>query len=95
MPKLTALHKGKSIQVEYTGTDNVMIALYDDIDWGTCGGSCARGSCICTVLEGEEFFKDPSEEELDMLHAEGRPNSRLGCQLDLDNAPDGKVKIRI
>ena len=43
MPKLTALHKGKSIQVEYTGTDNVMIALYDDIDWGTCGGSCACG----------------------------------------------------
>ena len=61
MPKLTALHKGKSIQVEYTGTDNVMIALYDDIDWGTCGGSCACGSCICTVLEGEEFF-GPSDD---------------------------------
>ena len=43
--------------------------------------------CICDVLEGEEYFKEPSEEEMDLLHAEGRPNARLGCQLDLDKAP--------
>jgi len=95
MPKLKASYRGRDFQVEYTGTDNVMIALYDDVDWGTCGGSCACASCICTVLEGEEYFKEPSEEEMDLLLAEGRPNARLGCQLDLDKAPDGKVKIRI
>ena len=84
MPKLKASYRGRDFQVEYTGTDNVMIALYDDVDWGTCGGSCACASCICDILEGEEYFKEPSE-----------PNARLGCQLDLDKAPDGKVKIRI
>ena len=95
MPILTALYKGKKIQREYTGTDNVMIALYDDVDWGTCGGSVACGSCCCTVLEGEQYFKEPSQEEQDMLDLEGRPGQRLGCQLDLDNAPDGKIFIRI
>lgn len=95
MPKLRALYRGKELEVDYSGTDNVMIALYDDVDWGTCGGSCACASCICIVQEGEEYFDPPSEEELDLLNAEGRPNSRLGCQLDLANAPDGKVKIKI
>ena len=58
MPKLKASYRGRDFQVEYTGTDNVMIALYDDVDWGTCGGSCACASCICDILEGEEYFKE-------------------------------------
>ena len=49
MRSFTALIKNKEVQVQYTDSDNVMIALYDEIDWGTCGGSGVCGSCVCTI----------------------------------------------
>ena len=33
MPTFTALLKNKELQVQYTDSDNVMIALYDEVDW--------------------------------------------------------------
>lgn len=95
MPTLTAIIKNKETKVEYTDSDNVMIALYDYVDWGTCGGSAVCGSCVCDVLAGEEYFEEPDFMEQDMLQFTGKPNSRLGCQLHLENAPNGKVIIRV
>jgi len=95
MPTFTALLKNKEIQVQYTDSDNVMIALYDEIDWGTCGGSGVCGSCVCTILEGEQYFSEPDINEEDTLEFINLPNARLGCQLSLDGVPDNILKIRV
>ena len=95
MPTLTAIIKNKETKVEYTDSDNVMIALYDHVDWGTCGGSAVCGSCVCNVLAGDEYFDDPDIMEQDMLEFTSMPHARLGCQLSLENVPDGKLVIRV
>lgn len=95
MAKLTAIIKNKEVEVEYNDYDTVMVALYDHVDWGTCGGSAVCGTCVCDVLQGEEYFKDPDFLEQDMLEFAGKPNSRLSCQLSLDGVPSGKVRVRV
>lgn len=95
MGKLTAIVKSKEVEVEYNDYDNVMVALYEHVEWGTCGGSGMCGTCICDVLQGDQYFKDPDFLEQDMLEFAGKPNSRLGCQLSLEGVPSGKVKIRV
>ena len=95
MPSFTAIIKNKETQIEYTENDNVMIALYDHVQWGTCGGSCVCGSCACNVLAGDEYFDEPDLMEQDMLEFTGMPNGRLGCQLSLENVPDGKLVVRV
>jgi 2Fe-2S ferredoxin len=58
-----------------------------------CGGNCACATCHCYVQpEWLDKLKPPSEDELVMLNnvaAERRPNSRLSCQLMVENALDG------
>lgn len=95
MPTFTALIKNEKVQIEYTDSDNVMIALYDEVDWGTCGGSGVCGTCVCTVLEGDEYFPEPDINEQDTLDYISIPNVRLGCQLELENVPTNKLLIRV
>lgn len=95
MPTFTALLKNKELQVQYTDSDNVMIALYDEVDWGTCGGSGVCGTCVCHIVDGEEFFAEPDINEEDTLEFMNVPNARLGCQLWLDAVPDKKLTIRV
>lgn len=58
-----------------------------------CGGNCACATCHCYVQpEWLDKLKPASEDELVMLNnvaAERRPNSRLSCQLMVENALDG------
>jgi len=66
-------------------------------DWGLnikaeCGGALSCATCHCYV-EGGWFEKvgAPSDEEEAMLDTVGdvRPNSRLSCQILLDEGHDG------
>lgn len=59
---------------------------------GTCGGMALCASCHCYVLSGPELA-EPSDDEEDMLDqiATVEDNSRLGCQIKVDEAIDGLV----
>lgn len=58
-----------------------------------CGGVCACATCHCYVDEDWlDRLPDPEELEDEMLDetgAERRPNSRLSCQIKLDDTLDG------
>jgi ferredoxin len=59
---------------------------------GECGGMAMCATCQC-YLESETILPVQSDDELDMLdqafHVE--ENSRLGCQIQLDESIDGIV----
>lgn len=95
MATLKAIINNTETQVKFDENDNVMMALYDYVDWGTCGGSCTCGTCVCDILSGEEHFPLPDFFEKDMLEFVDRPNSRLACQLELENVPDNTLVVRI
>ena len=62
---------------------------------GTCGGMALCASCHCYVLSDHEL-KAPSDDEEDMLDQAFfvEDNSRLGCQIRMDDKIDGlKVKL--
>ncbi|MCB2084873.1 MAG: 2Fe-2S iron-sulfur cluster binding domain-containing protein [Sphingomonadaceae bacterium] len=75
--------------------DNLMEVLrgegYDNII-ALCGGCCACATCQVYVDEAW-FAKLPAiaEDEEEMLDSSDtrQPNSRLSCQLDLDETMDG------
>ncbi|HLG86846.1 MAG TPA: 2Fe-2S iron-sulfur cluster-binding protein [Alphaproteobacteria bacterium] len=61
---------------------------------GLCGGICSCATCHCYV--GPEWagkLQPPSEGELTMLEraADRRPESRLGCQIRVNEDLDGMV----
>jgi 2Fe-2S ferredoxin len=61
---------------------------------GDCGGACACGTCHVYVEEGWFDRLPPMDElERDMLDFafDVRPNSRLSCQIKVDDRLDGLV----
>ena len=62
---------------------------------GTCGGMALCASCQCYVLSDHQL-PEPGDDEIAMLDQafHVRPNSRLGCQIKLNNEIDGlKVEL--
>ena len=59
---------------------------------GECGGMAMCATCQC-YLESTTVLPDQSEDELDMLDQafHVKDNSRLGCQIQLDESIDGIV----
>ena len=59
---------------------------------GECGGMAMCATCQC-YLESDTILPDQSDAELDMLDQAFfvKPNSRLGCQIQLDQEIDGIV----
>ena len=59
---------------------------------GECGGMAMCATCQC-YLESETILPDQSDAELDMLDQAFyvKPNSRLGCQIQIDESIDGIV----
>ena len=59
---------------------------------GECGGMAMCATCQC-YLESETSLPEQSDAELDMLDQAFfvKPNSRLGCQIHLDDSIDGIV----
>ncbi|MFC1690094.1 2Fe-2S iron-sulfur cluster-binding protein [Pseudomonadota bacterium] len=78
-----------------TGPDSVLMELLREQDWGIaalCGGMCSCATCHVFVDEAwlESFpAKESDEEELLELLDHFRPNSRLSCQLRMQEAHDG------
>ncbi|MBO9564870.1 MAG: (2Fe-2S)-binding protein [Niastella sp.] len=59
----------------------------------TCGGMAMCGTCHVQVLEGGDNLAAHSDAELDMLDTlpDAEPNSRLACQLRVDENMNGAV----
>ncbi|MDC1245093.1 2Fe-2S iron-sulfur cluster-binding protein [Crocinitomicaceae bacterium] len=59
---------------------------------GECGGMAMCATCQC-YLESETTLNEQSDSELDMLDQAFfvKNNSRLGCQIQLEDAIDGIV----
>jgi 2Fe-2S ferredoxin len=59
----------------------------------TCGGMAMCGTCHVTVLEGMDRLPEHTGAELDMLDTlpDAQSNSRLSCQLYIDENMDGAV----
>ena len=59
---------------------------------GECGGMAMCATCQC-YLESDTVLEEQSDAELDMLDQAFfvKPNSRLGCQIQLSEEIDGIV----
>ncbi len=62
----------------------------------TCGGMALCATCCVDVMEGEEKLNEMSDDEYAMLDTlpDVLPNSRLSCQLQLNQAMEG-LKVRL
>ncbi len=65
---------------------------YDLPVLGECGGMAMCATCQC-YLESDVALPEQNDAELDMLDQAFfvKPNSRLGCQIHLDDSIDGIV----
>jgi ferredoxin len=68
---------------------------YDLPVLGECGGMAMCATCQC-YLESNTRLPEQSDAELDMLDQAFfvKPNSRLGCQIQLDDSIDG-ITLRL
>ena len=68
---------------------------YDLPVMGECGGMAMCATCQC-YLESDTRLPEQSDAELDMLDQAFfvQPNSRLGCQIQLDDSIDG-ITLRL
>ncbi|RXK80616.1 (2Fe-2S)-binding protein [Filimonas effusa] len=59
----------------------------------TCGGMALCATCHVQVLEGGERLGNANDQELDMLDTlpDAGSDSRLACQLRIDQSMDGAV----
>lgn len=93
---------GNEHELEAPNGEPLMETLRDeDMDVeGTCGGQCACGTChVYVAPDWLDRLPAMSEDEELMLEAIGdlievKPNSRLSCQIEPDEALDGlKVEV--
>ncbi|MEZ5740978.1 MAG: 2Fe-2S iron-sulfur cluster-binding protein [Burkholderiaceae bacterium] len=99
MPEVTYIaHDGTRTTIDVENGNSVMMAaVFDGIDGieGMCGGCLSCASCHVYV---DPVWVDrlpaPSEDELTMLgqtSSERRSNSRLSCQIEMNDALAGLV----
>jgi ferredoxin len=62
----------------------------------TCGGMALCATCCVDVMEGEDKLNEMSDDEYAMLDTlpDVLPNSRLSCQLQLNQSMEG-LKVRL
>ena len=96
MPKITFVeHDGKEITVDAEVGMTVMeVAIKEGVPGieAECGGACACATCHVYVDEAwTAATGEPSEMEEDMLDFAFniQPNSRLSCQIKVEDALDG------
>ena len=101
MPKLTVVtREGEESVIEAESGLSVMEAIRDngfDELLALCGGCCSCATCHVYVDEGFDGELPPiSEDENDLLDSSDnrQKNSRLSCQLKLDEELDG-LKVTI
>jgi 2Fe-2S ferredoxin len=59
----------------------------------TCGGMALCATCHVQVLEGPDTYFIPTDNELDMLDTlpNAGPDSRLACQIHINEDMDGMI----
>lgn len=63
----------------------------------TCGGMALCATCHVQIKHGAAYLSEPQDQELDMLDTlpDADHDSRLACQLRLNNDNDGlSIKIK-
>jgi 2Fe-2S ferredoxin len=98
MPKVTFIaFDGKSTTVEAPAGTSLMRAATDNgvsgID-GDCGGNCACATChvyVDPAWTPRTASRTHSEEDMLNLVSELKNNSRLACQITLEDDLDGLV----
>jgi 2Fe-2S ferredoxin len=97
MPKVTFIQTdGKRVVVEDAVGTLMEIATDNEVEGitGDCGGVCSCSTChIYISPDWQDKVGDPEELEMDTLdfNEEKKPNSRLGCQVEVTEALDGLV----
>jgi 2Fe-2S ferredoxin len=97
MPRIRYLEPdGREVLLELEPGQSLMRGAVDagvDGIEAQCGGNCACATCHCYVrADWLDKLEPPSDNEQLMLGnvaAERRPNSRLSCQLIVEDALDG------
>lgn len=96
MAKVTYVQAdGSSITCEVSAGDSVMDGALDNGVpgiIGRCGGGCTCATCHCYVREPFlQQLPDPHPDEAEMLEYIGsrRTNSRLSCQIRVEERLDG------
>lgn len=89
---------GDIVELFGVGGDNIMgVATRNDLKGivGECGGFCNCATCHVYVdhdwLDRLEPMSDHEDELLEGTLAERLPNSRLGCQITLNDLMDGMM----
>ena len=98
MPKVTYIeHGGIRHTLDLDGGTTVMEgAIYNNIPGivAECGGACSCATChVYVAADWIDRLHPPEDMELGMLECalERRPNSRLSCQITLNDEIDGLV----
>ena len=98
MPKITYIeHSGTQHTVVAHSGSSVMQAAIDNLVPGIdadCGGECSCATCHVMVhADWTAQVGKPGESEESMLdlNPERQPNSRLSCQIKVDDSLDGLV----
>lgn len=101
MAKITYItHDGQKYEVDAAdGTTVMENAIKNSVPGieAECGGACACATChVYVEPEWQEAVGGPDIMEEDMLDFawEGKPNSRLSCQIKVTDALDG-LTVRI
>ncbi len=90
-------HDGQETEVHVAAGTNVMHAAVDNGVSGIladCGGACSCATCHCYIDEAwQDRTGSPDDVEEQMLDfvMELKPNSRLSCQIVVDDSLDGLV----
>lgn len=98
MPSITFInHEGTEQKVEAdAGTSVMQAALDNDIEGiaADCGGACSCGTCHCYVDDAWIEKTGPAgeiEEQILEFAIEPKANSRLSCQIVVQDDLDGLV----
>lgn len=99
MPSVTYIHPdGRAETVNASNGDSAMItAMQSGVDGivGECGGGLVCATCHVYVdeawIEKVGIATADEEEMLEGVAAERLPNSRLSCQIKINDALDGVV----
>ena len=96
MISISVEDKDGTVQVHEVPTEvslNLMEVLkaYDYNIAGTCGGMAICGTCHILVTNGLETLPPPADQEVEQLDSLPNPkcNSRLACQIHINNNIDG------
>jgi ferredoxin, 2Fe-2S len=98
MPNITFIdHKGVEFAIEATSGKTIMQAALDNCIDGIvaeCGGTCSCGTCHCYIDE-QWLDKMPQTTNMETETLECsigvQPNSRLSCQVTLNDNMNGLV----